>query len=130
MKEAHNEIAAKNYAVAIARYDRILSKDENHPEAWEGGFTPSSKPDREAQTAIERMIAAPLGACARRSWADADERNATGSLPRGGALELDPANDGYRLSLAILYDRTGQDAGALDLYRRFPAAFAGDTATP
>ncbi len=125
MKEAHNEIAAKNYAVAIARYDRILSKDENHPEAWEGKlYALQQTGSREAQTAIERMIAQrPLSAPAHAALGQMlTERNETQQALAAWrrALELDPANDGYRLSLAILYDRTGQDAGALDLYRQLP----------
>ncbi len=81
-------------------------------------------PADEAEEQIKKIIeqnpreGAPYAALARTYMRTGDNQAAMASLQR--AMDVEPSNNGYRLSAAVLYDRAGRDAEALSLYRQLP----------
>jgi len=123
MAEAYTQIEKQNFAAAVEIYDKALDKDENDNEAWKGKcYALQQMETPEAVAELKKMIehrpqSAPAHAALGQILTQRGEREQA-LKPLQRAVELDPGNDTYRANLAILHDRMGHDAEAIDLYKK------------
>ena len=126
LREARAQTTARHYAEAVELYDEVLAKDGNDQDAWKGkAYALQQSGTAAAREELQKMIAVrPFSAPAQAGLArvlmqQGDHEGAQAAWQR--AIELEPANKTYRLSLAILYDRMGKDDAALEVYKQIPA---------
>lgn len=122
LREAQTFVESGDYNTAIAIYDNALDKDGNNQEAWEGkalALQQSASPGAIEQ--LREMVSEkPFSGSAHAALAQAlmkQDNNDAALTFWQRAVELEPANKTYKLSLAVLHDRMGHDAEALKLYR-------------
>ncbi len=124
-EEELSEASPKLDAETLGDFDKALEIDANDQKAWKGKLTALQQSDTpEAIGEIQKMIerrpqsGAAYAALAQTFAQQGDNASAAKAWHR--AVELDPSNKSYRLSLAVLYDRMGQDDEALALYKQVP----------
>jgi tetratricopeptide (TPR) repeat protein len=122
LDEAHDLLESGKYRAALQRYDEILSKNPDNRAALEGKvYALQQFPVTEAEGALAKVTKAhgdfaPAFAGLARTQTRRDADDAALASWRQ-AVALDPSNNLYRLSLAILCDRLGQGSAALEAYR-------------
>lgn len=125
VSQARAFLEKQRYADALALYNKALERDSNAQEAWAGKIhvlVQGGQP--EALAELDKMMTQrPFSAAVHAAKAQIYSRNgqADEALKTWRrAVELEPANKDYRLSLAIQYDRMGKEAEALGVYRQLP----------
>lgn len=125
IRKAHALLEEGNYVGALNVYNDILDKNAKDRAALEGkAYVLEQSGVAAALPELDRIASAnpkiaPVQAALGRLL------TRLGQKPRAlevwkKAVELDPANPIYRLSLGILYDRNGFETDALKLYREVP----------
>jgi Flp pilus assembly protein TadD len=123
LQEAQTQLEAKNYAGANARYDAVLAHDSDNPAAWAGKVyalqqsgTPEALDELRQIVLVRPHLAPAQAALARLSMQRGEKEAALAAAQR--AVELEPSNGLYRLSLAVLFDRLERKTEALAQYRQ------------
>jgi Flp pilus assembly protein TadD len=123
LRAAYQDIEAQDFPAAVELYNKALEKDGNDDAAWTGKtFALQQIGTPEAKDELKKMIEQkPFSATAHAALAqtltmNGEREQALASWQK--AVELDPGNNTYRLSLAILHDRMGHDTEALALYKQ------------
>lgn len=122
---ARAAVAQGNDGAALRAYDRMLARNPANIAALKGKvYVLEQNGTASALAALQDIVAA------HESFAPAQAALARMAARRGQmpvalsawqrAVALDPANRDYRLSLAILYDQSGEGDKALSLYRQLP----------
>jgi len=122
---ARDAAAQGNDGAALRAYDRILARDRGNLAALKGKIyvleqngTGSALEALQGIVAVHEKFAPAQAALARLSARRGQTQAALSAWQR--AVALDPNNRDYRLSLAILYDQSGDGNKALTLYRQLP----------
>jgi tetratricopeptide (TPR) repeat protein len=123
VEKAEAKLDAGRYEEAIALYDQALLKDGNDDAAWRGKAYALQQSDSPgAVNELHKMVAQkPFSGPAYAALAQAflnQGDNSAATLALEKAVSLEPSNNDYLLRLAILHDRFGHDARALELYRK------------
>lgn len=120
--EVNGLIEKGKFEDALAMYEKALEKDANDQDAWAGkAYVLQASGSPEAVRQLHDMVsfrphsAVVHAALARAFSKQGDTLMAISSWNR--AVELEPANKSYRLNLAVLHDRLGNDVEAITLYR-------------
>ncbi len=120
-----------DWKASLALYNKILAKDKNNKEALKGKvFLLEKRGSEEALDALDGLadrypaVALIHAARARILTGQNDTLEALKAWER--AVNLDPKNSDYRLGLAVLNDKMGNEAEALRLYRQLPRPLPSD----
>jgi Flp pilus assembly protein TadD len=122
LAEAHDLLDAGKTRAACQRFDQILAKEPGNRSALEGKvYALQQFPAAEAAPALRKIadahadLAPAYAGLARAEGRRGNEAAALSAWKK--AVQLDGANNLYRLSLAILLDKRGQTDVALEAYR-------------
>ncbi|MDD3182027.1 MAG: hypothetical protein PHD48_04385 [Alphaproteobacteria bacterium] len=128
LRQATKAALERNWITALSLYDDILQTSPHNRKAIDGKiFVLEQGAFADSFSEIEDMIDAnPVNASLYAAYARmlaAQDRAEEALMAGKRAASLDPKNQALQLSLAILYDRVGQEDAALNVYRQIRSKF-------